>query len=126
MSELYRYKEPKSLKEAWKRLKRRIIPAFLAGVSLAILVFLLQYFRIDEAYGLGSSAIIFTSFASSIYIMFITPNSRAAKASKFVKSYIIAGIIGTLSGFGYILEKTMFEVEREVLKMEAKRKAKGK
>ena len=85
MEKEYRYREPKSVKEAWKRLKHRIVPAILAGLALALLVFLLQYFDIDKAYGLGTSAVIFTSFASSIYIMFITPNSRAAKNSKFVK-----------------------------------------
>ena len=70
MSKDYRYREPKSVKEAWKRLKHRIIPAVLAGLNLALLVFLLEYFNIDKAYGLGTSAVIFTSFASSIYIMF--------------------------------------------------------
>lgn len=82
-----------------KRLKRRLIPALLAGVTLAILVFLLEYFRIDLLYGIGSSAVIFSSFASSIFIMFITPNSRAAKSSKFVKSYLLAAIVGYIGGF---------------------------
>ena len=186
MAREYRYREPKSVKEAWKRLKHRIIPAILAGLNLAILVFLLEYFNIDKAYGLGTSAVIFTSFASSIYIMFITPNSRAARNSKFVKSYIIAGIVGTLGGLSlavlplyavaalvifsvsvlmiitksehppaaaiafafvlfrmgyigiiiiasgvvivvtlrYLLEKTTFEIEREALKVEIRKKEK--
>jgi hypothetical protein len=186
MEKEYRYREPKSVKEALKRLKFRLIPAILAGLNLALLVFFLQYFNIDKAYGLGTSAVIFTSFASSIYIMFITPNSRAAKNSKFVKSYAIAGVVGSLGGLGlaimplyavaalviffvsvlmiitksehppaaaiafafvlfrigyigiiiiasgvvivialrYILEKTMFEVEREVLKVELREKEK--
>ncbi len=81
------------------RLKRRLIPAALAGATLAILVLLLEYFRIDLLYGVGTSAIIFTSFASSIFIMFIMPNSRAAKASKFVKSYLLAAIVGYIGGF---------------------------
>ena len=82
-----------------ERLKRRLIPAVLAGVTLAILIFLLGYFRIDLLYGIGTSAIIFTSFASSIFIMFIMPNSRAAKSSKFVKSYLLAAIVGYIGGF---------------------------
>ncbi|MCL4373888.1 MAG: HPP family protein [Candidatus Marsarchaeota archaeon] len=81
-----------------KRLKRRLIPAVLAGVTLAILVFLLGYFRIDLLYGIGTSAIIFTSFASSIFIMYIMPNSRAAKSSKFLKSYLLAAIVGYMGG----------------------------
>ncbi len=81
------------------RLKRRILPALLAGITLSILVLLLNYFNIDLRYGFGISAIIFTSFASSIFIMFIIPNSRAAQYSKFVKSYIFAAIVGYLGGF---------------------------
>ena len=100
MEKEYRYREPKSVKEAWKRLKHRIVPAILAGLALSLLVFLLEYFKIDKAYGLGTSAVIFTSFASSIYIMFITPNARAARNSKFVKSYALAGIVGSLGGLG--------------------------
>ncbi|MCL5679742.1 MAG: HPP family protein [Candidatus Marsarchaeota archaeon] len=185
MNAEYRYREPKSVKEAAKRLKHRIVPALLAGLVLALLVFMLQYFNIDRAYGLGTTAVIFTSFASSIYIMFIMPNSRAARNSKFVKSYIIAGIIGYIGGLGlaylplyaivavvlfvvsllmiitksehppaaaiafafvlfhmgylgiiiiasgviivvvlrYLLEKTIFEIEREMLKSELRRKA---
>ncbi|MEM0154577.1 MAG: HPP family protein [Methanothrix sp.] len=184
MAKEYRYREPKNVREALKRLRFRLIPAILAGLNLAILVFFLQYFNIDKAYGIGTTAVIFTSFASSIYIMFITPNSRAAKNSKFIKSYAIAGIVGSLGGFGlaimplyavaalviffvsilmiitksehppaaaiafafvlfrigyigiiiivsgvvivvalrYVLEKTMFEVEREVFRLELKKK----
>ena len=96
----YRRREPKSLKEASKRLRHRLVPAFLAGITIALLVFMLQYFNIDKAYGLGTSAVIFTSFASSIYIMFIIPNSRAARNSKFVKSYALAGITGYIGGLG--------------------------
>ncbi len=66
----------------------------LAGFTLALLVALLLYLKIDALYGVGTSAIIFTSFASSIFIMFITPNSRAAKNAKFVKSYMLAAVVG--------------------------------
>ncbi|MGC8538230.1 MAG: hypothetical protein ACP5MZ_04625 [Candidatus Micrarchaeia archaeon] len=62
-----------------KRLRARLLPALLASLTLAILIALLVYFNIDKAYGIGTSAVIFTSFASSIFIMFITPSSRAAK-----------------------------------------------
>ncbi|MCL4371711.1 HPP family protein [Candidatus Marsarchaeota archaeon] len=96
----YRMKEPRSFKEALRRLKYRVVPSIFAGVALGVLVFMLKYFEIDKAYGLGTSAVIFTSFASSIYIMFIMPNSRASHNSKFVKSYVIAGIVGTLGGLG--------------------------
>jgi hypothetical protein len=61
-----------------KRLRARLLPALLASLTLAILIALLVYFNIDKAYGIGTSAVIFASFASSIFIMFITPSSRAA------------------------------------------------
>ncbi|MGC9190562.1 MAG: HPP family protein [Candidatus Micrarchaeia archaeon] len=77
-----------------KRLRARLLPALLASLTLAILIALLVYFNIDKAYGIGTSAVIFTSFASSIFIMFITPSSRAAKPRRFVMSYLLAGIIG--------------------------------
>lgn len=99
MESEYKRMEPKTFKEASERLKHRILPALLAGITLLILVFMLQYAKIDKAYDLVSSAVIFTSFASSIYIMFITPNARTAKSSKFVKSYIIASIVGSIGGF---------------------------
>jgi len=75
-------------------LARTLVPSLLAGFTLALLVFVLSYFRIDLAYGTGTSLVIFTSFASSIFIMFLMPRSTAAKSSKFVKSYALAGIIG--------------------------------
>jgi len=75
-------------------LARTLVPSLLAGFTLALLVFVLSYFRIDLAYGTGTSLVIFTSFASSIFIMFLMPRSTAAKSSKFVKSYTLAGIIG--------------------------------
>ncbi len=78
------------------RLRARLVPALLASLTLAILIALLVYFNVDKAYGIGTSAVIFTSFASSIFIMFITPSSRAAKPKRFVKSYLLAGVIGYL------------------------------
>lgn len=76
------------------RLKKRIVPAALGGITLSMLVLLLEYFKTDAIYGYGISLVIFASFAGSIFIMFIMPNSRAAKVGKFVKSYILAGIVG--------------------------------
>ncbi len=80
------------------RLKKRLIPAVFAGITLSIMVLLLEYFKTDILYGIGINAVIFASFASSIYIMFIMPNSRAAKSSKFVKSYALAAVVGYLGG----------------------------
>lgn len=80
----------------YTRLKKRVVPAALGGVTLSMLVLLLEYFRTDAIYGNGISLVIFASFAGSIFIMFIMPNSRVAKIGRFVKSYIMAGIVGYL------------------------------
>ncbi len=92
--------EPENVREALGRMKIRIVPAILASVALSMLVFLLVYFKIDAISGVGTSAVIFSSFASSIFIMFIMPNSKMAKIGKFVKSYLIAGVIGFLGSLG--------------------------
>ena len=92
----YAQKSKKSTtgEKSYARLKRRIVPATLAGVTLSMLVLLLEYSGVDALYGYGTSLVIFTSFASSIFIMFIMPSSRAAKMGKFVKSYVLAAIVG--------------------------------
>ncbi len=77
--------------------KRVIIPAFLTALSVAIVVYLLVSFGFDIKYGSGSSLIVFASLGSSAFIMFMTPKSKAAKSSKFAKSYLLAGIIGYIS-----------------------------
>ncbi len=77
--------------------KRVVIPAFLTALSIAIVVYLLVSFGFDIKYGSGSSLIVFASLGSSAFIMFMTPKSKAAKSSKFAKSYLLAGLIGYAS-----------------------------
>ena len=81
-------------------LARTLVPSLLAGFTIALLVSVLSYLRVDLAYGTGTSLVIFTSFASSIFIMFLMPHSTAAKSDKFVKSYVLAGIIGYVGSLG--------------------------
>lgn len=87
-------------KRAKKASVALLVPALLAGATLCLTLVLLSLLRIDLRYGAGSSLIIFASFASSIFIMYMTPHSKAAKPSKFVKSYLLAGIVGY---FGYAI-----------------------
>lgn len=74
--------------------RTKLIPALLTAVSLALLIFLLHEFSIGIETGLGSSVVIFASFAASAFILFMAPHTRAAKPSKFVKGYIIGGVLG--------------------------------
>lgn len=81
-----------------------LIPALLTALSVSILVYLLALASFDLKFGAGSSAILFASFGSSAFILFMMPRSSSARLSKFAKSYIIAGIIGAS---GYLLLKVI-------------------
>lgn len=76
------------------RLRNKVIPSLFAAITIAILVFLMKYVRFDVLYGTGSSIVIYSSFAASAFILFVTPYARAAKVHRFVGAYILAAIIG--------------------------------
>ncbi len=73
-----------------------LLPALLTAISIVVIMYVIKYFNFDFLYGNGSSEIIFASFASSAFILFMMPRSRSARPSKFLKSYFIA------AGMGYI------------------------
>ncbi|MCL4379285.1 MAG: HPP family protein [Candidatus Marsarchaeota archaeon] len=75
-------------------IQRKIIPGLLTAFSLVVLVYLLHIFSIGLETGLGSSAVIFASFAASAFILFMVPHSNAARPSRFVKSYLIGAVLG--------------------------------
>ncbi len=77
-----------------RAIQRKVIPGLLTALSLAVLIFLLHVFNIGLETGLGSSAVIFASFAASAFILFMMPHIKAAKPIRFVKSYIIGAILG--------------------------------
>ena len=79
------------------RLRNKVIPSLFAGVTLAVLVYIMSYVRFDLRYGTGSSIVIYASFAASTFILFVTPYARAARIHRFVGSYLLAGIIGFAS-----------------------------
>jgi CBS-domain-containing membrane protein len=81
-----------------RSVRTKLIPALLTAISLAILIFILHEFSIGIEKGIGSSVVIFASFAASAFILFMAPHTRAAKPSKFIKGYIIGGVVG-YSGF---------------------------
>ncbi len=90
------------LRKRWKKqfvriklsVRTKLIPALFTAISLAILIFILHEFSIGIETGLGSSIVIFASFAASAFILFMAPHTRAAKPIKFIKSYIIGGLAG--------------------------------
>ena len=83
------------------RLRNKVIPSLFAAITIAILVYLMEYVKFDQLYGTGSSIVIYSSFAASAFILFVTPYARAAKVHRFVGAYILAAIIGVA---GYYLD----------------------
>jgi len=79
--------------------KHILIPAIITTFVLVLLIFILNGVNSDLRTS-GYSAIIFTSFAASAFIMFMTPYARASDVKRFVLSYLLAGILGEL---GYLL-----------------------
>ncbi len=89
-------KKKHKAKSSSYHIRNKIIPSMLAALSIAIIVFIFGVINFDARYGIGVSAVLFSSFASSAFILFLVPKSDAAKISKFVKSYMIGGFIGYL------------------------------
>ncbi|MDE1851373.1 MAG: HPP family protein [Candidatus Micrarchaeota archaeon] len=88
--------------EAYRKFKHMrnkhnvLIPILLVTVVLLVLVFMLDIVDVGLDRNFGSSAIIFTSFASSTFIMFMMPYTKSASPKRFVKSYAIATVFGYL------------------------------
>ncbi len=79
-----------------KKIRNSVIPAIFVGIVVAFTIFilgLLHIFVIPVA-----KFIVFSAFASSSFLIFMEPKNPSSMLSKFVKSYIIAGLIG-ISGF---------------------------
>ena len=77
-------------KYATHPIRNGLLPALMAAISIVVIMYVIKYFNFDFLYGNGSSEIIFASFASSAFILFMMPRSRSAQPSKFLKSYFIA------------------------------------
>lgn len=80
-------------------LKNRVIPALLTALTVSILTYILYSVNFDISHGAGSSAILFASFGTSAFVLFMMPKSKAAAISKFVKIYILGTILGVLGFF---------------------------
>ena len=74
--------------------KSAVIPSILLGITLSIfsaLFFALRDYLIILA---DAKYLIFASFGSTAFIMYLMPKSPSAKISKFAKSYVAASLIG--------------------------------
>jgi CBS-domain-containing membrane protein len=79
---------------------KKIINSLAAGITIALVIIIVQSVNFGALYGFGSSAVIFASIGSSAFILFVMPKSRAANKTALVISYSFAGIVGY---FAYIL-----------------------
>ncbi|MCL4398410.1 MAG: HPP family protein [Candidatus Parvarchaeota archaeon] len=89
----FSHREYKKLKHKVNR-NNILIPLLITSFVIVLLIFILNRVNFDIREISGASALIFTSFASSAFILFLMPYSKAAKRTRFVKSYIIAGVFG--------------------------------
>ncbi len=78
------------------RFRNNVMPAILAAGSISLIVAIFSFINFDIRYGIGASAILFSAFAASAFILFLTPKSNSAHLPKFIKSYIIGSVIGYL------------------------------
>ena len=85
-------KEKRALVE--RHIRNRILPAAMTALSIAIVAYMLHVASLDILQASGLSVLIFASFASSAFVLFMTPRSRAAFPKKFVKSYFVAALVG--------------------------------
>ncbi|MGC8533237.1 MAG: HPP family protein [Candidatus Parvarchaeum sp.] len=93
------HREYRKLKHKFNR-NNILIPLIATSFVVVFLIFVLHEINFDIREISGASALIFTSFASSAFILFLMPYSKAAKKTRFVKSYLIAGFFGYL---GFLL-----------------------
>ena len=76
-----------------------LIPLITSSLVIVLLIFILHEVNFDIREISGASAIVFTSFASSVFLMFLMPYSKSAKRNRVVKSYLIAGVFGYIGFF---------------------------
>jgi hypothetical protein len=94
----FNHREYKKLKHKLNR-NNILIPLIATSFVVVFLIFILHEINFDIREISGASALIFTSFASSAFILFLMPYSKAAKKTRFIKSYLIAGFFGYIGLF---------------------------
>ncbi len=78
-------------------IRNSIIPAVFIGITISFTIFALSLLHIYVVP--IAKFIVFSSFASSSFLLFMEPKRSSSSISKFVKSYIISGIIGVIGFF---------------------------
>jgi hypothetical protein len=97
--EEFDYKIYKGLRHRRNR-KHILIPALIATAALILISYMFKSVNLDLRSNIGYSLVVFTSFAGSAFILFMTPYSRSSSIKRFAKSYAIASVFGEI---GYLL-----------------------
>ena len=79
------------------RMRNSIIPAIFIGITLSITIFSLSLIHVYIVP--IAKFIVFSSFASSSFLLFMEPRQESSRINKFVKSYIISGVCGIIGFF---------------------------
>ena len=93
-----------------KYVKNTLIPSILLGITISTLSALLYLLRNELIMISDSKFLIFASFGSTAFIMYLMPSTPSARIVKFVKSYIIAAIIGLLGFYLYPVLGILFDL----------------
>ena len=79
------------------KLRNNVVPSIFIGITLSLTILflaLLDIYMVPIA-----KFIVFSSFASSSFLLFMEPHQESSRLSKFIKSYIISGLIGIAGSF---------------------------
>lgn len=90
--------------------KKTLIPSILMGITISALSALLYLLRNELVIISESKFLIFASFGSTAFIMFLMPSSPSAGIVRFVKSYTIAALIGLFGFYAYPVLGTFFDL----------------
>ncbi|MGC8514568.1 MAG: HPP family protein [Thermoplasmata archaeon] len=93
-----------------KYVKNTLIPSILLGITISTLSALLYILRNELIIISESKFLIFASFGSTAFIMFLMPSSPSARIDKFVKSYTIAAVIGLFGFYAYPVLGIFFDL----------------
>ncbi len=99
----------KKLSRYWSVAGYAILPGLVTAVVVMLLYWLLYVINSNFLYSETSSVLLFASFGSSAFLMFMAPYSKTARPSKFVKSYLLATAMGSV-GYAFIGAVSIFLV----------------
>ncbi len=96
--------------KAERYVKNTFVPSIFLGITISAVSVLLFILRNELVIVSDGKFLIFASFGSTAFIMYLMPSSPTAKIDKFVKSYAIASVIGLFGFYAYPVLGTFFDL----------------